>query len=67
MRSYDSDSMMLSVWNDVGANGDVPIMTATVPALSSDTVYPAFGAWNSNVEFTLAQWVEVGMHFFFFL
>jgi len=57
--SYYSESGILSVWNDVGSNADLPIMSAIVPMLSSKKIWPAFGAWDSAVEFTLSQWIEI--------
>ena len=47
--SYYGETGILSVWNDVGANADLPIMSAIVPMLSSKTLDPAFGAWYTPV------------------
>jgi len=57
--SYDADTHILSVWDDTGNYGDAPLMTTTVPALSSTQLYPAFGAWDSPVKFKAPNYVNL--------
>jgi len=57
--SYDADSHMLSVWDDTGAYHDAPLMSTKMPALSANKLYPAFGAWDSPVQFKAPIYVDM--------
>jgi len=56
---YGSDSKLLSVWNDVGANSDLPIMSVAVPDLSARTIYPGFASQDSTITFSVPQYVDI--------
>jgi len=57
--SFDEDDKTLSVWNDVHANGDAPILVAKVDKLSSTTLIPSFAAYDTPIVFSLPEYVDI--------